>query len=121
MNNITIKGRLCADPEMRETIGGVALCNFTVAVDRAHNREETDFFRCTAWRKTAEFIKQHFVKGQEILLTGAMRCDIWEDEDGETRSAWGLQVDNVEFCGSAAQKDKPTDKANSPRYTGKKF
>lgn len=43
MNNITIKGRLCADPELRETNGGVVLCNFTVAVDRAHNREETDF------------------------------------------------------------------------------
>lgn len=118
MNNITIKGRLCADPEMRETIGGVALCNFTVAVDRAHNREETDFFHCTAWRKTAEFIKQYFVKGQEILLTGAMRCSVWEDEDGETRSAWGVQVDNVEFCGSAANSDKP---AGNPSKSKKKF
>lgn len=118
MNNITIKGRLCADPEMRETNGGVALCNFTVAVDRVYNREETDFFRCTAWRKTAEFIKKYFVKGQEILLTGAMRCDIWEDEDGETHSAWGLQVDNVEFCGSAANSDKP---AGKPSKSKKKF
>lgn len=118
MNNITIKGRLCADPEMRETNGGVALCNFTVAVDRVYNREETDFFRCTAWRKTAEIIKKYFVKGQEILLTGAMRCDIWEDEDGETHSAWGLQVDNVEFCGSNANSDKP---AGKPSKSKKKF
>lgn len=115
MNNITIKGRLCADPELRETNGGVALCNFTVAVDRAYNREETDFFRCTAWRKTAEFVKQYFAKGQEILLTGEMRCDIWEDEDGETRSAWGLQVEKVEFCGSAPQSDKPTAKTAKPK------
>lgn len=118
MNQITIKGRLCADPEMRETNGGVQLCNFTVAVDRAHNREETDFFRCTAWRKTAEFVHEHFTKGKEILLTGVMRCDVWEDEDGETRSAWGLQVENVEFCGSAPQTDKPAAKATK---TKKKF
>lgn len=118
MNHIVIKGRLCADPEMRETNGGVALCNFTVAVDRAHNREETDFFRCTAWRKTAEFVRDYFTKGKEILVSGNMRCDVWEDEDGETRSAWGLQVENVEFCGSAAQTDKPAAKTAKPK---KKF
>lgn len=49
MNNIVIKGRLTADPEMRKTMNGVPVANFTVAVDRTFNRDETDFFRCTAW------------------------------------------------------------------------
>lgn len=118
MNQITIKGRLCADPELRKTNGDVILCNFTVAVERAHNREETDFFRCTAWRKTAEFIHGYFTKGKEILLTGEMRCDIWEGEGGETHSAWSVLVENVEFCGSAPQTDKP---AARPTKTKKKF
>lgn len=100
MNNIIIKGRLTADPEMRKTNTGVPVANFTVAVDRAFNREETDFFRCTAWRSTAEFVNQHFKKGQEILLTGQMQCDVWEDEDDEKHSYWSVQATNVEFCGS---------------------
>lgn len=103
MNTITIKGRLTADPEMRETSNGVPVTNFTVAVDRSFNRDETDFFRCTAWRATAEFVNQYFKKGQEVLLTGEMRCDVWEDENEVKRSAWSVQVINVEFCGSKSE------------------
>ena len=103
MNNIVIKGRLTADPEMRKTNNGVPVANFTVAVDRTFNRGETDFFRCTAWRSTAEFVNQYFKKGQEILLAGEMQCDVWEDENGEKHSYWSVQVVNAEFCGSKAE------------------
>lgn len=102
MNNIVIKGRLTADPEIRKTSNDVAVANFTVAVDRAFNRDETDFFRCTAWRSTAEFVQHYFEKGQEILLNGEMQCNVWADEDGEKHSSWSVQVMNVEFCGSKA-------------------
>lgn len=110
MNSIVIKGRLTADPEMRKTMNGVQLVNFTVAVDRTFNRDETDFFRCTAWRATADFVNQNFKKGQEILLTGEMRCDVWEDEDGEKHSSWTVQVSNVEFCGSNTKTDSTPKK-----------
>lgn len=100
MNNIVIKGRLTADPEIRKTANGVAVANFTVAVDRTFNRDETDFFRCTAWRATAEFVNQYFKKGQEIAVAGEMQCNVWEDEDGEKHSSWALQTALVEFCGS---------------------
>lgn len=111
MNIVAIKGRLTADPEMRKTNNGVPVANFTVAVDRAFNRDKTDFFRCTAWRSTAEFVQQYFKKGQEILLTGEMRCDVWEDEDGEKHSSWTVQVVNAEFCGSKMEvSDTPKKK-----------
>ena len=115
MNNIVIKGRLTADPEIRKTSNDVAVANFTVAVDRSFNREETDFFRCTAWRATADFVKQYFKKGQEILLNGEMQCNVWEDEDGEKHSSWSLQVTNVEFCGS-----KPESAVTPKKKTYKK-
>lgn len=110
MNTIVIKGRLTADPEIRKTTNGVPLVNFTVAVDRTFNRNETDFFRCTAWRATADFVHQHYKKGQEILLNGEMRCDVWEDENGEKHSSWAVQVTNVEFCGSKAETDSTPKK-----------
>ena len=110
MNTIVIKGRLTADPEMRKTNNGVPVTNFTVAVDRTFNREETDFFRCSAWRATAEFVNQYFKKGQEILLGVEMRCDVWVDDDGEKHSSWTVQVINVEFCGSKAETDSSPKK-----------
>ena len=103
MNTIVIKGRLTADPEMRKTNNGVPVANFTVAVDRTFNRHETDFFRCTAWRATAEIVNHYFKKGQEILLSGEMQCNVWEDEDGEKHSSWAVQVSNAEFCGSKTE------------------
>jgi single-strand DNA-binding protein len=113
MNNIVIKGRLTADPEMRKTGNGVPVANFTVAVDRMFNRDETDFFRCAAWRSTAEFVQQYFKKGQEILLTGEMHCDVWVDDDGEKHSSWTVQVANAEFCGS---KPEPADTPKKKTY-----
>ena len=111
MNTIVIKGRLTADPEMRKTNNGVPVANFTVAVDRTFNRDETDFFRCTAWRATADFVNKYFKKGQEILLTDEMRCDVRDDDDGEKHSSWTVQVANAEFCGSKAEvSDTPKKK-----------
>lgn len=110
MNNIVIKGRLTADPEIRETANGVAVANFTVAVDRTFNREETDFFRCTAWRATADFVNKYFKKGQEIAVAGEMQCNVWEDEDGEKHSSWAVQVTLVEFCGSNTNCDNAPKK-----------
>ena len=112
MNNIVIKGRLTADPEMRKTAAGVPVVNFTVAVDRTFNRDETDFFRCTAWRATAEFVNEYFKKGQEILLNGEILCNTWEDEDSVKHSSWAVQVANVEFCGSKPESADTPKKKN---------
>ena len=47
MNNVTLMGRLCADPEMRETKGDpqILVASFTLAVDRMG--EGADFIRIT--------------------------------------------------------------------------
>lgn len=116
MNNIVIKGRLTADPEMRKTTNGVPVANFTVAVDRTFSREETDFFRCTAWRATAEFVNQYFKKGQEIAVAGEMRCDVWEDDDGEKHSAWTVQAALVEFCGSKVETESTHKKKTNKKF-----
>lgn len=100
MNQIIIKGRLTADPELKyaETRkGSKPVCNFTVAVDRTYG-EETDFFRVQAWDKTAEFIEKHFYKGKEILVQGSMVNNPYE-KDGTRVQFWQLSAQQVEFCG----------------------
>lgn len=102
MNNIVIKGRLCHSPELKTvTVKGEnkAVCNIDVAVNRRFG-EETDFFQCQAWGKTAEFINKFFNKGQEILIGGSMQCRKWQDKDGGNRYSWELAIEQVEFCGS---------------------
>ena len=100
MNNIVLKGRLTADPELRYTQGtNLAVCNFTVAVDRRYDKETTDFISCQAWRQTAEFICKYFGKGKEILLSGELHLDNYTTKEGEKRTFTRVSVEAVEFCG----------------------
>lgn len=96
---MTIKGRLTANPEKKMTVSDVAVCDFTVAVNRRFNKDITDFINCQAWRNTAEFITKYFKKGQEILVVGELHIDRYE-KDGETRYSTKVSVEEVDFCGS---------------------
>ena len=65
MNSLIIKGRLTADPELKNTSNATEYCDFTVAVDRFAGKDkerETDFVPCRAWRQTAVFIQKYFKK-----------------------------------------------------------
>ena len=83
LNHIVIMGRLTRDPEMRKTGSGIAVANFTVAVDRDFNgqdgQKETDFIDCVAWRKTAEFVQKYFSKGKMIAVSGRLQVRSWND------------------------------------------
>ena len=58
LNRVVLVGRLTRDPELRYTPSGVAVANFTLAVNRPFTNEqgerEADFINCVIWRKPAE-------------------------------------------------------------------
>lgn len=111
MNKVILKGRLTANPELKTTTSGIYVTDFSIAVNRRFNKEQTDFINCQAWRQTAEFISKYFTKGQEILIIGELHIEKWE-KDGETRSAPRIVVDEAEFCGSKAENKATTETAN---------
>lgn len=102
MNLCAFKGRLVADPELRQTASNISVTKFTVAVDRITGKDgekQADFIRCTAWRATAEFVSKYFVKGQEICFRGQLRNNDYTDGNGVKHYSYDVMVDNVEFCG----------------------
>ena len=103
MNKVILKGRLTATPELKSTTSDIYVTDFSVAVNRRFNKEQTDFINCQAWRQTAEFITKYFTKGQEILVSGELHIEKW-DKDGETRYSTRVVVDEVDFCGSKESK-----------------
>ena len=108
MNNCVLKGRLVADPELRQTPSNISVCKFTVAVDAyaKEGEKKADFIPCTAWRGTADFISKYFTKGQEILVFGALKNNDYTDKDGVKRYGFNLQVSQAEFCGSKSSMAK---------------
>lgn len=102
MNNVSLIGRLTADPELRHTQSGIATTRFNIAVDRQFVRQgeerQADFITIVAWRQTAEFICKYFAKGQRIALTGSIRTGSFTGQDGNKRYTFEVFADNVEFC-----------------------
>lgn len=115
LNVSAIMGRICADPEVRQTPSGVSVCRFTVAVDRNYTKQgeerKADFIDCIAWRNTAEFIGKYFSKGSSIAVQGSIQTGSYE-KDGIKRRTFEILVDNVSFCGSKTEGNNqaaPTD------------
>jgi single-strand DNA-binding protein len=101
--SLTIVGNLTDDPEIRFTEAGVAMARFTVAsTPRIRDKDsheyrdgEALFLTCTAWRETAEHAAESLRRGTRVIVVGRLRLSRWETEEGEKRSAYGLEVDEI--------------------------
>lgn len=100
---LTVVGNLTADPELRFLPNGVGMVKFTVAqtprvLDKASGQwKDGDplFLSCTAWRDLAEHIAESLSRGARVVVTGRLRLSRWETPEGEKRSAYGLEVDDI--------------------------
>ena len=121
LNHIVIMGRLTRDPELRSTQSGVSVASFTVAVDRDFGgrdggERQTDFIDCAAWRQTGEFVSRYFRKGSMIVVSGRLQSRKWQDRDGNNRTSWEIQADNVYF-GESRSSGSPRDN-DTGSYSG---
>jgi single-strand DNA-binding protein len=106
-NKIILIGRLTRDPEMRYTSGGLAIAKFAVAVDRRFKNQqgekETDFFDCSAFRQTAEFVSQYLGKGRLVAVEGRIEFNEVEQQDGSRRRYTNVICDQVQGLDSARE------------------
>ena len=103
MNKTLVIGNVGRDPEMRYTPNGNAVTSFTVATNRVYNtadgerREETEWFRISAWGKLAEQCNNYVTKGMKIYAEGRLKTDTWTGKDGQTRVSLEISADKVLF------------------------
>lgn len=119
MNDLTLSGRLTADPEVRYTqTGGKAVAEFTLAVDRGFGEnKKANFIRCTAWEKTAETIGNTLGKGRKILVKGEWDQQRWE-KDGQKHTKDYCLVRTFEYMDSKPNgADSTTTSAQKPAPT----
>lgn len=96
MNNVQLIGNLTKDIELRKTQNGKSVVNFTLAVARTFNREETDFIQCQAWEKTADLLSQYCYKGFKIGVTGQIQTGSYE-KNGQTVYTTTVRVNNIDL------------------------
>ena len=124
LNRVILMGRLCADPEFRQTQSNIPVCRFRVAVDRPKDKngnKEADFINCTAWRNTAEFVSRYFTKGKMIVIEGQLRNNDYTDNNGTKHYSLEVLCDNVQFgeskaAGAAQQDQEQPQYGAAPSY-----
>lgn len=101
MNKVFLIGNITRDPELSETNSGVAVCRFSIAVNRrrtsADAEQQTDFFNVTAWRGLAETVTRYCKKGNKIAVTGQIQIRQYEDREGAKKTSVDVVADDVEF------------------------
>lgn len=122
MNSVSLMGRLTADPELKTTQSGLSFCRFTVAADRysKDGEDKTDFISCVAWRSTAEFICNYFLKGNKIALIGSIQTGSYTDKDGRKVYTTDVNTDKVFFCESKKESSSESNTKSSKARKARK-
>ena len=113
MNKLILIGNLTADPQLRTTQAGDAVCSFTIAVNRRKNAQagqpEADFFRVNVWRQQGENCARYLSKGKKVYVSGPVQCRTYTGQDGQTRASMEVTANEVEFLSPAgnAQQNAP--------------
>ena len=104
MNKVMLIGNLAKDPELITTNNGVALCKFTLAVQRRFTgndgEREADFLPIIVWRGQAENCYKYLKKGSKAAISGSVQTRSYEATDGSRRYMTEIIADEVEFLSS---------------------
>lgn len=124
MNRTFLCGRLTRDPEVRYGDNQKAVARFSLAVDRKFKREgdpTADFFNCTAFGKTAEFVEEYLKKGTKMLVFGHIQNDNYTNKDGQTVYSVQIIVDELEFAESKGSSGVSNNNNAAPRADQESF
>ena len=116
MNKLIQTVTLCADPEIKSYGDGKSLVNFNGAVNRRFKKDgdpDADFFKYTAFGKTAEFIAKYFKKGSKMLMTGELQNNNYE-KDGVKHYGVQIIIDSVEFFGKKSDGENNANTESTP-------
>ncbi len=100
---ITIAGNLVDDPELRFTPSGQPVANFRVASTPRYRDNASGewkdgdslFLTCNVWRQAAENVAESLRRGMRVIVSGRLRQRSYETKEGEKRTVYEVEVDDV--------------------------
>lgn len=107
VNKVILIGNLGADPEVRVTSSGDAICNLRLATseswkDKAtgERREATEWHRVVLYRRLAEIARDYLKKGSKIYIEGSIRTRKWQDREGQDRYTTEIEAEELTMLSS---------------------
>ena len=112
-NRAVLVGRLTKDPDLRFTPNGLAVCTFTLAVNRPFKNQQTgeydaDFIQIVVWRKAAENCANYLTKGSLVSVDGRIQTRSYQNNQGQKVYVTEVVAENVQFL--QTKKQEPQSK-----------
>lgn len=106
LNQVVLVGRLCRQPEMKESESGKKRTYITLAVPRsfknADGEYETDFFDCILWDNVATSTVEYCHKGDIVGVKGRLQSRVIEDKENKYNSI-SVVAEKVTFLTSKSK------------------
>ena len=124
MNKIIIIGNLGRDPEMRYSASGQPMTSFGIASNRRYTtaageqREETEWFNCTAFGRLADVCNQYLTRGQQVYVEGRLRSRQYDRRDGTTGFSLDVTITEMQMLGRRG--DQPESGGYGGGYGGQR-
>jgi len=121
LNEVVVSGRLTRDAELRYTPNGTAVTDIIVASNRiwskdSEKQEEATFVDVTIWGKQAESLAKYMTKGRHVMLTGRLKLNKWETDEGEKRSKLTVTAEKVNLTpGGNSNGSSASSEASTPK------
>lgn len=111
MTNVALlSGNLTRDPEMRYTPAGMAVTEFTVAVNEGYGEKRTtQFIRCVAFGPLAESVAERARKGVQAIVEGRLATDSWTNKEGKKQERTKVIARTVQVIARAAPSPTPAE------------
>lgn len=111
INNVIISGNLTRDVELKDVSKGRKVCTFSIANNRTflsnnEKQNETSFIDIEVWGIIAENCAKYIKKGSPVVVTGRIKQERWQGQDGTNRSRVKIVASNVQFLSSANKQEE---------------
>jgi single-strand DNA-binding protein len=108
-NTVLLTGRLTRDAELKYTAAGVAVCHFSLAVNRNYKdpksgewKDDTSYVDISVWREAAERCGKVLKKGSPVHVEGRLRSSSFEGKDGTKRTKLEVEARRVQILEKAS-------------------
>jgi len=125
VNKVILIGNLGADPEIRYSASGSAICNLRIATtdnwtdkQSGEKREQTEWHRVVMYQRLAEIAGQYLKKGRQVYIEGRISTRKWQDKEGQDRYTTEIIANEMKMLGNREGMGDPASGASSTSAAG---
>lgn len=120
LNRVTLLGYLTETPQVRQIANGTSVTDLNIKTIEQITKEDgtplivSGYHSVNVWRRLAEIVGDYCRAGSPVYISGRLKTDSWETEDGQKRYKTKIIADDIILLES--QKNTESLPESSPLF-----